>query len=123
MAIRLRIENGVAWMVGAGVVTAEDASRALLSLVSDAALGPKPRILCDLRLVTRLELDTPSVRELVELTAARHDRLSGARIAVAAPADHVYGVVRMYQTMVFELPIELGLHRDLEGARAWLDAS
>ena len=73
MAIRHRIEGGVVWLAGAGVVTAEEASRALRALVSDAALGPKPRILCDLRLVTRLELDAASVRQLAELTAARDD--------------------------------------------------
>lgn len=107
-------------VVGVGIVTAKE----LREVVEVLAGGPAPprgtRILADLSRATLLDLSNVEVRDLAGRLRSQSRSLPGARVAVVAPTDQVYGMARMTQTLLEPAPLEIAIFRERPDADRWL---
>ncbi len=105
-----------------GVVSYADLRSWLDDLLLDPDWRPGFRQLIDLTRVEKLTPTPVQLRGLADRARTRQVTLGGGRIAVVAPADHVFGVVRMYQAFSQDLPRSLRVFREMEAAIQWLEA-
>jgi hypothetical protein len=101
---------------GWGILTDRDALAHARALVADPYFAPSFRQLADLRDVVRMDMTTPGIRQLVHANPFG----AGARRAVVAHDDVVYGMARMYQQVRGETPDAVELFRELDQAIQWL---
>ena len=101
---------------GRGVVTQQEAVDLRRALQQDDRFAPDFRELVDLRDVTDIVMTRDSFHGL----AAVNPYGAGARRAIVAPADLVYGVARMWQLTRPASEDELEVFRELSPALAWL---
>jgi hypothetical protein len=86
------------------------------------ALAANPRFrphfsqLTDFREATGVDVTTATVREMAELSPFG----SGARRALVAPNDLIYGMARMFQIMRSGSPDQIDVFRELDSALEWL---
>lgn len=92
------------------------------------------RDLHDLSRVERFEVGADDVRRIVEVSQKDPERIRGARLAIIAPKDHVYGSFRMFELLSEHAPAleelrakglapVVRVFRQHEGAREWLLAT
>ena len=120
MHLQHRIREGVATLFAAGVVNAQDVVEGVQDLMADPKLMLKPLVLCDFLEVTLLNVTTPELHKLCEAMGGRDSELFGARIAFVSDQAHVFGIARMLEALVEDLPIEMRVFRELAEAETWL---
>ena len=105
-------------VVGAGIVTAKELREAVEVLTQEPAPSAGTRILADLSDATLLDLSNVEVRDLASQVRARSR--CHVHVAVVAPADQVYGMTRMTQTLLETAPLEIAVFRQRPDADTWL---
>lgn len=79
--------------------------------------------LVDLTDVTRFDVTSDGLRQVMGFFSGADQLGIHTRLAIVAPADVVYGVSRMYQMLRGDdVPEEIAVFRDMDEAKAWLDA-
>ena len=78
-------------------------------------------VLVDMTDVEDVPLWSADIFQKVEFDKALIAKLGTAKWAFVAPRDLVYGLARMYQTLMDDTPIEVEVFRELEPAQAWLN--
>lgn len=101
---------------GWGILTDRDALAHARGLVADPHFAPSFCQLADLRDVVRMDMTGLGIRQLVLANPFG----TGARRAVVAHDDVIYGMARMYQQMRGETPDAVELFRELDQAIQWL---
>jgi hypothetical protein len=91
------------------------------TLVADPRYDAGADDLVDLRAVTQLDVTQAGLFSLMGMFA-EIDRLGiPTKLAIIAPADHIYGVSRMYQLLRGDdVPEEVRVFRDEAAANEWL---
>ena len=79
--------------------------------------------LIDARAIGDFDMSTHGVRRVVELAAESRAAIEGTCWAIVAVSDAVFGMARMYEMSCAEQPFEIRVFREVEAARAWLDAA
>jgi hypothetical protein len=102
-----------------GVVTGEDVLTLIQATVTDPHFHPDFSQLVDMRAVTEVEVTTDFVR----LFVAKSNFGAGSRRALVAGSDVVYGMARIYGTLLDGRPGEFRIFRDLQPALEWLGFS
>jgi len=117
-------ERPLTLATGSGVVTDEELLAHWQEGYSDDRIEWGAPELLDLRAVERFEATASGLRKLVDLDA-RFAKEQGApsKLAVIAPSDHVFGMIRMYQMFSDLNPNSLRVFRDLSGVAEWLGTS
>ncbi len=77
-------------------------------------------VLYDFRRLSEVEASTATVQDLAELSLTVHRDPTGAKTALVAPVDVVYGVNRMYQAFVEQSPNPLEVFREIADALEWV---
>ncbi len=108
--------RGIVFTTAEGVVTDHDMADYRRRLVVDCNFRPDLDQLSDYRGATEFRVSTKFQAEL----AARSPFGEGARRAVVADRDEVYGVLRAAETIHSDRPDEFRLFRDMVEARQWL---
>ena len=103
-----------------GIVTYAELAQHVAEEERDEALGLAEVI--DARGATT-DLTSDQVRSLVTLTDALVRKGRFGALAIVTDNDVAFGMARMYQILVGELPVEIGVYRELGDALAWLDAA
>lgn len=119
---RLQEPDGVLVVEGRGVVTDEEYQRAHAEFFSVTA-RPRPsrRTLADWTDVTELVLSSEAIRASVRMTGEFVRLLPGDhRVALVARAPAVFGMCRMWQTLIEQVGVEALVFEDRDEALAWL---
>jgi len=118
ISYRIDAAAGAVFTTASGDLTAEEAAGYLGKLL-DQLTAPMNGLI-DLREVAGVELDANAVGDLAHLTSSFEERVAGARVALVASRDLVFGMARMYQSLRADAPYEIGVFRDMDEARFWL---
>jgi len=100
-----------------GVVTDDDLLGHRQQLESDPDFDPAFAQLIDCRGVTEVALDSRTIRSI----ATPSVYAPGAKRAIVATRDAVYGLARMYERIRGGESDEVRVFRDIEEARRWLE--
>ena len=111
-----KIVHGVAFVTALGELTVDDVKDIRRRLAMDKDFDPGGRVFIDLSAVDRMAWSVDDVRGLV----GRDPYGSAARRAIVAPADHVYGLTRMYEMLSEMEDKTVRVFRDGAEARSWL---
>ena len=103
---------------GSNEVTWSQMYEAKKALVQDACCSVTFAII-DFEEVTQLHVSHEQIRELVHLDRILAKQNPDAVIAVAAPKDHVFGLCRMWQSLVEDIGWKTALFRSREEALSW----
>ena len=108
-----------------GVVTEREVIDTYEKLLADPNYDATLNDLADLRAVERLEVSTEVVYRVAGLYEPLDQLGIRRRIAIVAPADHIFGLARMFESVRAGAPEQIAVFRDIDEARAWLagDAS
>jgi hypothetical protein len=101
-----------------GVVTIADLIQHVESEQRDGAIG-LPEIV-DARGAST-DVTSSQIRELVNRTNDFSQMRQVGPLAVVTDSDVLYGMTRMYQILCDDLPMEIGVFRNLDQASEWLD--
>jgi hypothetical protein len=103
-----------------GLVTAEELDRHLTMEEEDGFIGLDE--LFDARDATT-DLTSTQVRHFVRRTDDMVKRGRFGAVAFVTRDDVTFGMARMYQLLCEDKPVNIGVFRDIDVAREWLDAS
>ena len=95
----------------------------LTRIYADPKFGPGFDQLCDLGDAdVNLEGHSgPRFTEAISAAGARDaGRIAGGRLALVTRKPHIYGLLRMLETISDEVPIEIGVFWHREAAEGWL---
>jgi hypothetical protein len=117
-------ESGLLHVSGTGTVTdAEylEAHKGFMAATADQ-VGPR-RTLGDWTGVTAMQLTARGIQSSVEISGQEaHRVVTRHRIALVATSPAVYGMCRMWQTMMSESGVECVVLASREEALAWLSS-
>ena len=114
-------DRGLITHVASGDVTPEEIARAADRTLADPDFEPGMDALVDLRDASLAALTSDDLRDMVRHARSRIPRRgSGFRAAWVAPRDLEFGLVRMLEVFMEDLPSEHRLFRDINEARRWL---
>ena len=119
--IKIDRERQRALFKASGTVTQTDAFQSIQDLISHPDFRPGCDVLVDMTEVEEVLLMGADIRAKVGFDSALLDAVGAANWAFVAPTDAVFGLARMYQTMMETTPINVGTFRDLAAGQAWLD--
>ncbi len=79
-------------------------------------------LLIDLEQTTSVDRSSQALRSLASILQEKlQDSSRRLRAAVIAPADHSFGMARMYEVFSGRIPWDFVVLRDADAALAWLD--
>lgn len=99
-----------------GVLTDDDLLTHQDRVTNDPGFDPTFSQLWDFRHVSDVEVTNATLQELAGARSFR----AGAKRAVVAPKDVLYGMARMFQMLHGEAPEDLRVFRSIDEARNWL---
>ena len=101
---------------GRGVVSTEDLNDWISELLSDPKFRPEFSSLIDLRLVTDVTVDGPTIARAASTPLFN----AGARRAIVATSDSVFGTARMFASYAERIGQHLMVFRELWLAEEWV---
>lgn len=106
--------------VGSGEVHGSDILAAARIVQRLARTRRLSHIVVDFTAVKLLDVSTSQLRDIAAVNLITAQHAPGGRLAIAAPQDHVFGLVRMWSVFVEGIDWQIQISRDLEPAVAWL---
>lgn len=119
--IRFAASDAAFYYSGTGRVSSLEVLGPARSFRSLARSSSISRILIDLSSATTLEITTSQVRDLAAISLEAAKFTAGARLAIAAPQAHIFGLARMWAVFMEGSSWEIQIFPDRESAVAWLD--
>jgi len=117
-------EHGLAVVQVAGPVTMLEIMGVGTTLFQSPHWRPGTKVLLDYRDASDITDGTyRAARTLAQQDQSFGELLAGTRVAVVAPSDVVFGIVRMWEALSEGGPWEARVFRDYEPALAWLEIS
>ena len=109
---------------GSGVVTEEELLAYWQKDYADHRIPWGTPELLDLRAVERFEVTSAGLRKLVAIDVKyAKQQHAPSRLAIVAPSDLLFGMIRMYQILSDSNPNSIRVFRDLSGVEEWLGTS
>jgi len=110
--------------IGKGVVTLDELLAAAKEHQSDPERAKKiTHVLIDFTEVTELRMNAEEAKRLAEASKITARLAPGGAAAIVAPRDHVFGIARMWESLVDEeASWSTRVFRDRAEAEAWLRA-
>lgn len=124
MPISYRIDAGRSLVLTAasGTLTDEDVLALKERLARDPAFSPDMKELSDCRGIERLDVTPAGIRAMVEQDESDSDGAATHKLALVLSTDVAYGMARIYQSLSEVHDNEnVGVFRDLDEAKAWLE--
>jgi hypothetical protein len=106
------------------VVTDEELRDLAIAIADDTRITPGAREIVDLRKIGKVKVTATGLRHVAAMDKRNFERIGGQIIAVVAPTELLFGMVRMYQ-MISELnrsPSTVKAFREYDAAWEWLSA-
>ncbi len=106
--------------MAAGVYTCDELLRCLPGRHEDPGCESAFDHLIDLRDVSEFRPDAPEIRRRADEGQAAAPRPEAGRVAIVSSHDVVFGMMRIYESLMAGAPSEVRTFRDMEDATAWL---
>lgn len=118
----MRFAAGVSavYYSGTGQVSGAEVLASARSLLFLARTTPVARILIDISPAATLDITTSQIRDLAAINVETSQFCSGARLALVAATDYVFGLARMWNVFVEASAWEIQIFHDRESAVTWL---
>lgn len=114
------IDNGRGLqLTGHGIVTAADIKNAKKGLAHEALKNVRYAI-CDLRTADDLKVSMEEMREIARLDMELSRIIPDAVVALVAPRTDIYGLSRMWQTLVEDTKWPTAIFLSREEADRWV---
>jgi hypothetical protein len=115
-------ESAMLYVTGSGTVTDEEYLEAHRAFMAATAGIEGPRLtLADWSDVISMQVSSGAIRTSAGVTTDEiRNRLGGHRIALVAVTPVVFGMCRMWQTLISETGVDCTVVRTREEALAWL---
>jgi hypothetical protein len=108
---------------GQGIVEGEDLLKIKRKFLSDPDAFTETRYwLVDLSDTIELRMTLDQLTELIEIERQLAITVPDSMVAVAAPADSVYGFARMWEMKIEGVGWKTSVFRDLADAKSWINA-
>ncbi len=118
-SISIDSDLGLVLVKAEGVFTTHDLMESREQVQSDPRYRPGFNHLADLRQVTRFEPGTGDIR--VRTQRDFGDRqLDDSLIAIVADNDYIFGMARIYESLMDGAPVTVRTFREMCAAHAWL---
>lgn len=113
-------ERHLVLTTASGTLTDDEVIQFKDRLVRDPGFTPGMSELSDVRGVDRLEVTSAGVRAMVQQDEEAATHVASHKLALVVSQDVAYGMARMYQTLTESHMKHMGIFRDIDEARAWL---
>lgn len=107
---------------GYKTLTSEELSQHIQTILGDPQLPQSFSELCDLSEVEDLQVSSLSLRMLTHEENKNSDRLTSCRLAIVAPDDFVYGMMRIYEAVSHD-GFTILIAKTIQEAKTWLKLS
>ena len=114
-------DAGLILFTARGPVTRADMESALSAIYEDPERSLPSTYLWDLR-EAEIDWSGEQVKDFVYWVLANRPE-GTSRNAVVASSDLQFGLARMYEALISEIPANLSVFRDMDEARAWVTGS
>ena len=122
MPIKVAIDekNSLIYREFIGLVEVDEITASIESVVNHPNFHPNMKSLNDLRQVTH-QADKTYVMKIAQAITQYSGKLASGKVAVVASADVVFGMMRMLQSYVGDVPIDIMIFKDVDEAMDWLE--
>lgn len=114
-------EAGILYRTLSGVVTTDELIESFDEALRDPDYRSGMHMLADMRKVTTTAHKADVVR-VAAYVKGHLEQIGPLKVAVVAPTDASFGLIRMLQANIEEASIELGVFREMDEAEEWLGA-
>ncbi len=116
------VQSSLVLTRASGTLTDDDVIQLKARLVRDPDFKPGMRELSDIRNIDHLDVTPAGVRAMVLQDKEDASQVASHKLALVLSEDVAYGMARMYQTLTESNMENVGVFRDIEEARAWLQS-
>jgi hypothetical protein len=113
-------DHGVVRFVAEDVFSSRDLSESIKRVTAHPDFRPDYDHLVDMRAVSAFQPDSKDIRKRSQ-DDRDNIRLDTSRIAIVATNNVVFGMARMYETLMDGADVTVRTFRDMAEAEAWLD--
>ena len=120
ITFQIDVDQNLILTTASGTLTDED----VLGLKTQLVQHPDFRLgmgeLSDIRNIDRLAVTPAGVRAMVQQDKDHQDHVASHKLALVISEDVAFGMARMYQMLTESTMENVGVFRDLDEAKAWL---
>ena len=105
-----------------GTLTSSDVLNVLNESLDDKDFVKDMHAIWDISNAEIHQITVDTIKTIVEhIKTHLNNRGSKYKIAIVAPEDLNFGISRMFATYGSDLPVSIGIHRDIDDAYRWLE--
>jgi hypothetical protein len=120
ISYRIDVERNLVLTTASGRLTDDDILQLKARLVRDPAFTPGMKELADIRNIDGLDVTPAGIQAMVQQDRNDSAHLASHKLAIVLSDDVAFGMARMYQTRTESSMGNVGVFRDIEEARTWL---
>ena len=120
ISYRIDVERNLVLTTGSGTLTDNDIIQFKARLLQDPDFKPGMKELSDIRGIDQLDITPSGVQAMVQQDARNSAEVASHKLALVVSKEVAYGMARMYQTLTQSNIETVGVFRDIDEARAWL---
>ena len=120
ISYRIDVERNLVLTTGSGTLTDNDIIQFKARLLQDPDFKPGMKELSDIRGIDQLDITPSGVQAMVQQDARHSAEVASHKLALVVSKEVAYGMARMYQTLTQSNIETVGVFRDIDEARAWL---
>ena len=124
MPIKYKIdsEHNLIIRTVSGTLTSSDVLNVLNESLDDKDFVKDMHAIWDISNAEIHQITVDTMNTIVEhIKTHLNNRGSKYKIAIVAPEDLNFGISRMFATYGSDLPVSIGIHRDIDDAYRWLE--
>lgn len=120
ISYRIDLEHYLILTTASGTLTDDDIVQHKARLVRDPDFKPGMKELSDIRGVDQLDVTPAGIMEMVNQDAKDSTTVGSHQLALVVSKEVAFGMARMYQSMTKPNIETVGVFRDIDEARVWL---
>ena len=119
---QIDLENNLIVRTVSGRLTTAEVLNAFNGSLNDKNFVKDMHVIWDVSKADVRQVSADAINTIVEhIKAHLNNRGSNYKIAIVAPEDLNFGISRMFATYGSDLPVSIGIHRDIDDAYRWLE--
>lgn len=120
ISYRIDVERNLVLTTASGTLTDDDIVQHKARLVRDPDFNSAMKELSDIRGIDQLDVTPGGVAAMVQQDIRDSAAVASHKLALVVSKEVAYGMARMYQTLTKSNIEAVGVFRDIDEARAWL---
>lgn len=120
ISYRIDVEHCLILTTASGTLTDDDIVQHKARIVQDPDFRPGMKELSDIRGVDQLNVTPAGIMEMVNQDAKDSTTVGSHQLALVVSKEVAFGMARMYQSLTKPNIETVGVFRDIDEARVWL---